>query len=160
MTEERPRTVGEDGIFKLLTWHSLAIPRLFGLPDIDGEPIQQEYQFPMQRRVDRLYRLKDGSLLNIEHQSSLSDRDALARRMITYNIMIKEEFPKNPLLQIVIDTGKEPSDRSRIGDKLEYASLDASGRHGIHFSAALRVFGVRRLRSSVGRGDSTTSSWD
>jgi len=142
VTEEAPKTLGQDGLFKLSTWNSLAITRLFGLPEIQGEPIQQEYEFPMQRRVDRLYRLADGSLLNIEHQSSLRDKDALARRMITYHMMIKEQFPDPPLLQIVVYTGREPADWTRIGEALEYQTLDRSGAHGIRFSAALRDFRV------------------
>jgi hypothetical protein len=96
----------------------------------------------MQRRVDRLYRLADGSLLNIEHQSSLRDKDALARRMITYHMMIKEQFPDPPLLQIVVYTGREPADWTRIDEALEYQTLDRSGAHGIRFSAALRDFRV------------------
>ena len=140
LVRERASAVGEDGVFKLLTWRSLAITRLFGLPDIVGEPIQQEFQFPLQRRVDRLFRLADGSLLNIEHQSTLADRGALARRMISYNVMIKEQFPKTALLQIVIYTGRRPHGGRGIEDRLEYASLDASGIHGVRFSAAMRNF--------------------
>jgi hypothetical protein len=132
-----PKDLGLDGLFKLLTWRSLAISRVFGLPDIVGEPLQQEFQFPRERRVDRLYRLADGSLLNIEHQSSLADREALARRMVTYHVMIKDQFPAAGLMQIVIYTGRTPI---RPEGPLIYESLDASGAHGLRFTAALRDF--------------------
>ena len=140
MPDSETRTLGEDGLFKLLTWNSLALTRLFGLPEIAGEPIQQEFQFPTERRVDRLYRLADGSMLNIEHQSRLGDREALARRMVVYNVMIRERFPDASLLQVVVYTGREPADRSRLGDALRFDSLDARDRHGVRFSAALCDF--------------------
>ena len=137
MGSGEPKDLGLDGLFKLLTWRSLAISRVFGLPDIVGEPLQQEFQFPRERRVDRLYRLADGSLLNIEHQSSLADREALARRMVTYHVMIKDQFPAAGLMQIVIYTGRTPI---RPEGPLVYESLDATGAHGLRFTAALRDF--------------------
>jgi hypothetical protein len=147
-----PKDLGLDGLFKLLTWRSLAISRVFGLPDIVGEPLQQEFQFPRERRVDRLYRLADGSLLNIEHQSSLADREALARRMVTYHVMIKDQFPDAGLMQIVVYTGRTPI---RPEGPLVYESLDATGAHGLRFTAALRDFRalpVDEFRTS-GRAD-------
>jgi hypothetical protein len=128
--------LGEDGLFKLLTWNSLTLTRIFGLPDIEGAPIEQEFQFPASRRVDRLYRLEDRSLLNIEHQSSLKDREALARRMAVYRIMIRERFPDARLRQVVVYTGREPQDRSRLGATLDYEDHDGGG--GLAFCAPLR----------------------
>jgi hypothetical protein len=52
--EEDRNALGEDGLFKLLTWNSLAITPLFGLPEIVGEPIKQELHHSLERRVDRL----------------------------------------------------------------------------------------------------------
>ena len=139
VAEDEPKTIGEDGLFKLLSWNSAAIPKIFGLPDIVGEPIQQEFQHPLQRRVDRLYRLADGSLLNIEHQSRLDDREALARRMIDYRNMIRARFPSVQLRQVVAYTGREPLDRGRIGRLLNYEDSDEHGR-GVSFRAELRDF--------------------
>jgi hypothetical protein len=139
MAEEEGKTLGEDGLFKLLTWRSSAITRIFDLPAIKGEPLQQEFADPMARRVDRLYRLADGSLLNIEHQSSLRDKNALARRMATYRIMIRGHFRRIVIRQVVVFTGAEPRDRSRIGKVLTYEDVDADG-NGIRFTAVVKDF--------------------
>lgn len=138
MANEEPKTVGADGIFKLLAWKTRAITRLLGLAEI-GEPIDQEFQFPTQRRVDGLYRLRDGSILNVEHQSSLGGRDDLARRLVAYHIMIKQKFPKDRLSQVVVYTGKISAGIRKL-DSIEYRSLDASGKRGLRFSAALINF--------------------
>ena len=139
VTDDEVRTAGEDGIFKLLTWDSPAISRIFDLPEIQGDPIQQEFQRPMQRRVDRLYWLKDRSILNIEHQSSLPDRDALARRMIDYRNMVRENFRQPVIIrQVVVFTGSEPKNRRLIKD-LDYADVDADG-NGVRFSAVVKDF--------------------
>jgi hypothetical protein len=139
VASDQPKTASADGIFKLLAWKTRAITRLLGIAEI-GEPLNQEFQFPTERRVDGLYRLKDGSILNLEHQSSLSGRDDLARRLVIYHIMIKQKFPKDRLLQVVIYTGKNSLDTPALGESIEYLSLDANGRHGVHFSAALVNF--------------------
>lgn len=139
MADEGWKSVGEDGIFKLLTWRSLAIARIFNLPPIKGEPLQQEFSDPVERRVDRLYRLEDDSLLNIEHQSSLGDRDALARRMAAYRMMIRGKFRRSVVRQVVVFTGPTPRDRRRIGNLLRYEDVDGEG-NGIAFTAAVRDF--------------------
>ena len=132
-------TAGEDGIFKLLTWDSPAITRIFDLPEIQGDPLQQEFQRPMKRYVDRLYWLKDRSILNIEHQSSLPDRDALARRMIDYRNMVREKFRQPVIIrQVVVFTGLEPKNRNLIRD-LDYVDLDENG-NGVRFYAVVKDF--------------------
>jgi hypothetical protein len=151
------KDLGLDGLFKLLTWRSLAISRVFGLPDIVGEPLQQEFQFPRERRVDRLYRLADGSLLNIEHQSSLADREALARRMVTYHVMIKDQFPAAGLMQIVIYTGKTPI---RPEGPLVYESLDATGHTDFDLPRRCATFARCRSMNFVSPVVLTTSYSD
>jgi hypothetical protein len=51
--------------------------------------------------------------------------------------MIKDQFPSAGLMQIVIYTGKTPV---RPKGSLVYESLDATGAHGLRFTAALRDF--------------------
>lgn len=82
-----------DAIFKELTWTGGALTRVLGLPRIKDEPLQQEFQWPLQRRLDRLYLLEDETLLNIEHQSRLDDLKGLAHRMAVYRLMVRAKFP-------------------------------------------------------------------
>lgn len=128
MSDDNHRdSLGEDALFKLLTWRSPAITRIFGLPEIVGEPRQQEFSHPAQRRVDRLYDLEDGSLLNVEHQSDLNDRDVLARRLIEYRSMIRDRVPFPRIIrQVVVFTGARPRDRGFVKD-IAYEDVDESG---------------------------------
>jgi hypothetical protein len=59
--------------------------------------------------------------------------------MIAYRIMIRERFPDALLRQVIVYTGREPRDRSRLGTSLNYDDRDEGGR-GIVFSASLRDF--------------------
>jgi hypothetical protein len=138
VADEELKAVGTDGIFKLLTWRSVAITRIFGVADIEVA-IKQEFQRPLHRRLDCLYRLSDGSILNIEHQSSLKDKDALARRMIDYRCMIRGDFPSDPIKQVVVYAGTESARQKKVPDALEYVDVDELG-HGVKFSALLRNF--------------------
>ncbi len=132
-------SLGEDGLFKLLTWRSPAISRIFGLPDIVGEPRQQEFSHPAQRRVDRLYDLEDGSLLNVEHQSSLNDREALARRLIEYRLMIRDKIPfPRVIRQAVVFIGAKPRDRTLVKD-IAYQDVDEFGG-GLTYHVVVKDF--------------------
>jgi hypothetical protein len=131
------KSLGMDGLFKELTWKGEAISRIFDLPPVVGEPIQQEFQQPIQRRLDRLYRLKDGSLLNVEHQSSIQYADALARRLAHYHLLVNEKFPDLTLHQVVIFA---PVDRSKTGRVPTWIRLNLTNKngYGVTFSAPVR----------------------
>lgn len=137
VNNDDPKSLGLDGLFKELTWTGRAIPLIFDLPPIVGDPIQQEFQQSLQRRLDRLYRLQDGSLLNVEHQSSLREPDALARRLAHYHLLVAEKFPDDMLRQVVIyaPVDRKKSERVPTGITLR---LTDSGGHGLTFSAPVR----------------------
>lgn len=110
---------------------------MFGLPSIKGDPLQQELPESVERKVDRLYRLTDGSILNIEHQSTLRDKQLLAMRMALYRIRIRRVFKSKVLHQIVIYTGPTPKKRSKVPQSLEWD--DMHGAHGgLKFSVPVR----------------------
>jgi hypothetical protein len=124
-------------LFKELTWTGQAISSIFGLPPIVGEPLQQEFQQPLKRQLDRLYRLQDGSLLNVEHQSSIPNVEALARRLAHYHLLVAGKFPDVLLRQVVIFApirGKRPS-KVPTAIRLDYT--DSSGQ-GLAFSAPVK----------------------
>jgi hypothetical protein len=131
------KRLGMDGLFKELTWTGKAISQIFDLPPIVGEPIQQEFQQPLQRRLDRLYRLLDGSLLNVEHQSSVGGAEALARRLAHYHLLVTEKFPDVPLHQVVIFAPVDRSKAVRVPSSIRLELTDPSG-HGLRFSAPIR----------------------
>ena len=109
----------EDGIFKMLTWNSPALTGMFNLPPITGEALQQESHEPVERKLDRLYRLADGSYLHVEHQTSLSGLDALAERMIRYRVRTRGFVPvRCDLHQVIVFTGAVPGDRTMVPSAL------------------------------------------
>lgn len=123
--EQKYKPMTQDGMFKMLTWDSEVLTGIFGFPSFVAGPLQQESHEPIERKLDRFYRLEDGSLLNIEHQTSLKRLDLLAERMIRYRMRIRSSFPKPVgVRQAVVYTGREPADRSKIPSKLDY--IDAA----------------------------------
>jgi hypothetical protein len=135
---ETVRPMRQDGLFKLLTWTSPALTGMFGLPRIVGDPIQQETHEPVERRLDRLYRLEDGSYLNVEHRSAIGDAAALSERMLRYRVRFRTHHPHPAVLrQVVVFTGAEPNDRRRVPVRLDYADLDPEG-HGTTFRTAVK----------------------
>lgn len=129
----------QDGIFKMLTWFSPALTGMFGLPPIVGEPLQQETHEPIERKFDRLYRLADGSYLNVEHQTKLNDRNGLAERMIKYRARARGKLPVPTVLrQVVVFTGAEPKDRSKVPGILSYDDRTPDDQSGITFTARVK----------------------
>lgn len=143
---DNQKSLGVDGLFKELTWDGKVITSIFELPPIKGEPFQQEFQHPLRRYLDRLYQLEDGSLLNIEHQSSLHDSQALARRLAHYHLLVSEKFPEAVLHQIVIFVPTDRSRTDRIPDKI---MLDLAGKHGHGLKFSVPVKDLRKVPATA-----------
>lgn len=133
------REMTQDGIFKMLTWASDALTQMFGYPAIDGDPVQQEFHEPSERRVDRLFPLADGPYLNVEHQTSLRDAKRLAERMVKYRLRARAVLPRDSMLrQVVIYTGAEPKDRSKVMERLRYDDRVPEDPSGLRFEAPVK----------------------
>ena len=122
-------------LFRDLVQTGEAIPRIFGLPavaDESGQPV-----LLAERSHDRLTRLRDGSLLDIHHLSSIDEVDNLARRLAHRFLQSAEKQPEAMLRQVIIFAPVDRLSAERPPITVELDARDNLG-HGLRFSAPIR----------------------
>ena len=75
--------------------------------------------------------------MNVEHQSSIKNADALARRLAHYHLLVAEKFPDDLLRQVVIFAPVDRNKGERVPTGINLRLTDSFG-HGLTFSAPVK----------------------